>query len=502
MIIEQWVAMRIAIGAIEHESSSFTPVETPLSLFLRQHHYFEPESLLQRPGNTNTIVDGLINGVRKHGQTIVPLLWAKAPSGGQPTLETHEYVKNRLLAFLQPQLPVDGVLLSLHGAYSVQGIEDADGDITKAVRKLVGPACPIITVHDLHSNIGPDMVENATALIVEDTYPHTDMAERGEEAADMIVKTIRGEISPTVSWCSIPLFWNAAKMITAEPPMSTAMEQVFQIEQEPGVLTASLSVGYQWADVSVAGTSTLVVTDNDLVGAKQKAEKLGSWIWQHREDWMCPPLAATKALADGERIGKYPIILADQADNSGGGAPGDSTEVLRLFVEHDLQDAAVLYIVDPESVEQAQTAGVGNTVELRVGGKSHEMLGPPVTMNAEVLSLTDGHFIYDGPMFKNLETTVGNSALIRQRGIHVVLITLPNQPIDLAFSRTLGLDCTKMKYLCLKSTGHFRSGFSSFAGSIFNVDTASPLSQDFSKLPFQRLGRKIYPMDMDTTFEI
>jgi len=494
--------MKIAVGGIEHESSSFTPVETPLSLFLRDHHYFEGPSLLNRAGDTNTVVDGFLSGVRQQGKTVVPLIWAKAPSGGQPTLETHNHLKNLLLERLTDQLPVDGVLLSLHGSYSVQGIMDADGDITKAVRGVVGPDCPIITVHDMHCNIGPDMVDSATALIVMETYPHTDMAERALEAANMIVRTIRGEIQPTCGWCSIPIFWNAARMITAEQPMSGAIERLWKIEQDPGVLTASVGVGYQWADVDVAGASTLVVTDNDMPAAKQMANELGRWIWNHREDWLCPTLSAVEGLEQGEKLGKYPIILADQADNPGGGAPSDSTEILRLFVDRNLQDAAVLYIVDPESVQQAKSAGIGNTVELQVGGKSHELVGPPILMTAEVLALADGQFVYDGPMFKNLKTSLGDSALVRQRGVYVVLITQPNQPIDLAFSRTLGLDCRQMRYLCLKSTGHFRSGFGPIAGSIFNVDTASVLTQDFGKLPFTRLGRKIYPMESDAALRI
>ena len=284
--------------------------------------------------------------------------------------------------------------------------------------------------------------------------------------------------------------------------MSGAIERLWKIEQDPGVLTASVGVGYQWADVDVAGASTLVVTDNDLPAAKEMANELGRWIWDHREDWLCPTLSAVEGLEQGEELGKYPIILADQADNPGGGAPSDSTEILRLFVERNLQDAAVLYIVDPESVQQAKAAGVGSTVELQVGGKSHELAGPPVSMTAEVLALADGQFVYDGPMFKNLKTSLGDSALVRQRGVYVVLITKPNQPIDLAFSRTLGLDCRQMRYLGLKSTGHFRSGFGPIAGSIFNVDTVSLLTQDFDKLRFTRLGRKVYPMESGAALRI
>ncbi len=494
--------MRIAVGGIEHESSSFTPVKTPLSLFLLEHHYWEGKSLAQRPGDTNTIVDGFLHGLRRHGAEVIPLIWAKAPSGGQPTSETHEELKKRLMDRLGAAHPVDGVLLSLHGAYSVQGLDDGDGDVLKAVRGSVGPDCPVISVHDLHSNIGPDMVQNATALIVEDTYPHVDMAERGMEAADMMVRAVRGEVRPTLGWCPIPLLWSAPYMITAEEPMSMAMQQVFDLKKEPGVLTASLSVGYQWVDSDINGASTLVITDGDPETAQQKADLLARWIWKRRQTWICPPLAPADALDQGQAMGKYPIILADQSDNPGGGAPSDSTEILRLFIEMNLQDAAVLYMVDPETVWEAKQAGVGNTVSVRVGGKSHPLCGPPVPMQAEVRSLSDGRFVYDGPMFANLETTHGDSALLKQGGVYVVVISQPNQPIDLAFSRTLGLDCRKMRYLCLKSTGHFRSGFGAIAGSIFNVDTVGGLTSDFFNLHFQRLGRKVYPLHPDAQLGI
>ncbi|MCH2373565.1 MAG: M81 family metallopeptidase, partial [Planctomycetes bacterium] len=211
--------MRIAVGGIEHESSNFSPTETPLESFFHNTRCASTEELRKRSGEANTIIDGFIKGLRDQGEELVPLIWSHAGSGAQPTLETHEAIKGHLLDALRLQLPVDGILLSLHGAYSVQGLDDGDGDILEDVRKMVGPDCPIIAVHDLHCNIGETMVRNATALIVEDTYPHTDMAERGEEAAEMMVRTVRGEVKPTMGWRSLPLFCAAAHMISAEEPM-------------------------------------------------------------------------------------------------------------------------------------------------------------------------------------------------------------------------------------------------------------------------------------------
>jgi len=131
--------------------------------------------------------------------------------------------------------------------------------------------------------------------------------------------------------------------------------------------------------------------------------------------------------------------------------------------------------------------------------KSHPLVGPPVVMEVEVLATSDGQFTYDGPMWAGVADSMGDSAVLRQRGVTVVVISRRQQPIDLAFVRGLGLDCRRMRYLCLKSTGHFRSGFGPIAGSVYSVDATGLLTRDFKRLPFQRLGRKVYPVDADAT---
>lgn len=483
--------MRIAVGGIEHEASSFIPEPTPLAAF---NNLSRSGDEISRMGDANDIVDGLVRGVRDAGMDLVPLYWAFANSGGMCTRETFEVLKERLIKPLRDAVPVDGVLLSLHGAFSVQGVDDADGDILATVRELVGPSCPIIAVNDFHSNISSAMVQAADALIIERTYPHTDMAERGLDAAQLMASTVRGEVRPTMAFRPLPLFWSASRMITADHPMKSAIDELDRILAVPKVLTASISVGYQWADSPVVGASTVVVTDNDPLLATELADSYARWIWDRRDTWQRESLSPSKALEMGEAAGRYPIILADQADNPGGGAPGDSTEVLRLFVEKDLQDAAVLYVVDRQSVADARQAGVGATVHLKAGGKSHPLLGPPVDLTAEVIALSDGHFVYDGPMYAGRDEYLGDSALVRQGGLYVIFISEMCQPMDLAFPRSLGLDCRRLRYICVKSTGHFRSGFGPIAGSIFNVDAQGLLTQDFKRLPFKRLGRDVYPM--------
>ena len=190
------------------------------------------------------------------------------------------------------------------------------------------------------------------------------------------------------------------------------------------------------------------------------------------------------------------MVLADHADNTGGGSPGDSTEILKTFIEWGLTDSLVLYIVDPEVALQAHAAGVGQRIAVSVGGKSHPIQGPPVSMNARVMAISNGDFVYDGPMYSGLTGNMGCSAWLEQNGVSVVVVTATEQPLGPAFAKTLGIDCTKMKYLSVKSAAHFRASFEPFAGTIFNVDAAAIQTHDFKKLHYQKRTRPVFPVEI------
>ena len=293
----------------------------------------------------------------------------------------------------------------------------------------------------------------------------------------------------------LPLFWGTRCQVTAHPPMKEVIDKVHEMERRPGVVSMTVSTGFPWADVPDVGASVIAVTENNPDLARSLADELGDWIWQHRQRWYHPPVSVKEALAAGEKVGKYPIILADHTDNTGGGAPGDSTEVLRTFLEMKLQDALILYIVDTETVAAAHQAGVGQKIKVRLGGKSDERQGPPVEGEAEVLGLSAGEFRYDGPMYAGLTGNMGPSAWLRLDGVSVVVVTAREQPLDPAFARSLGIDCAACRYICVKSAAHFRSGFERFAGSIFNIDTAGILVHDFTRLTYTR-RRPVFPVEL------
>lgn len=491
--------MRIAIGGISHETSTFVATPTTRGEFETGFGLYRGQELMDRFRGSNTCTGGFIDAAHRQGVELVPLLWTFAYPGGLIPQLDYTTLKNELLDQLEQAMAstgrIDGVLLDLHGAMVVEGIDDGDGDLIESVRQTVRGTCPIVATFDLHGNHTQHRVDAATAVVGFDTYPHVDMAERGREAFDLIARTIRGEIQPVMAFRPLPLLWSASCQVTAHPPIDEAFRLVHEVENRPGILSVTLATGFPWADVPQLGASVIVVADHDRELARTTAEEIGDWVWARRDRWYEPPLTTTGALESGEQKGRYPIILADMADNTGGGAPGDSTEVLRTFLERDLQDALVLYVVDPTVAQQAHQAGAGGRISVELGGKSDPLQGPPIPLEAEVVALSDGKFTYDGPMYAGLTGDLGTSAWLRSRGVNVVVVSARMQPLDQAFARSLGIDCATMRYLAVKSAVHFRSGFEAIAGSIFNIDAAAIHTHQFGRLPYKRRPRPLYPLD-------
>lgn len=465
--------MRIAAGGICHESSSVIPSRTGQDEFESGFGFYRGGEVIRRFKNTNVPTSGFVAGAEKHGFDLIPILWTFAYPYGIVLADVYEKITGEFLERLAAALPLDGVLLDQHGAMVAEGIPDADGDFIASVRQIVGLECPIVVTTDLHANHTSARVATADAIIGFDTYPHVDQAERGLEAADLIVRLVRRQVVATAALERVPMFWHPAKQVSGQLPWSEVVERLHAIEREPGVLTATVATGFPHARVPCQGPSVIVVTDDDATAAHRHARSLASWILSRRDEYDAPPMSAKEAIALGNVNGKYPVILADQADNTGGGAPGDSTEVLSLFLDLELEDALILYMVDPVTVAEARGAGIDKSFAALVGGRSHPAQGKPVSMNATVLALGDGLFTYDGPMLAGLTGDMGPSAAIRQGGVTVICVTSREQPLDTAFTRTLGIDCASMRYIAVKSAVHFRSGFAEIAGSIFNIDAAA-----------------------------
>ena len=487
---------RVAVGGISHETSTFTPVKTTLQSF-RERDLLRGSEIVDKFTRTNSTIGGYIDGAMKHGFELVPTLMADAHTSAPTPRDVFDGLVEELLQRIGDAGALDGVLLDLHGSMCVgdldapDGLPDAEGYLLDRIHQVVAPDVPILAELDIHSNMTPWMIESADVLLGRRSYPEIDMAERAFQLADILARIWYEGLRPAMALHQIPMVWGM-NQVTAHPPMSEAIARLQEIESRPGVVCGSIATCYFLADVPDMGASVYVVADQDRDLAQRCADELGEWCYERRADWHFPMPTTQAALELADQAGQYPVIFADMRDNTGGGSPGDSTGALRTFLDAGLQDACVLNITDPDAVQQCRDAGVGATITLDVGGKSSPLQGEPVRMTAKVVALSDGRAPYDGPMYAGLSCDLGPSAHIEQDGVHVLLTTLREQPFDTALARSLALDPQRMKYVCVKSAAHFRSGFEPWAGAIYVV--SEPSVHNLGGLPFKRLNRSIYPL--------
>lgn len=487
--------MKVVTGAINHETSTFTTVPTTWESFKSRFGYLKGEEILKKFRGTNTPTGGFISGSEENGFELVPTVHANAHPSGPTPRDIFDEILNDLLQGIADAGKIDGVLLELHGAMVADGIDDAEGHILEAVRELVGLGVIVVAQLDIHANVSKRMVDMADILIGRKTYPEVDMADRGRECADLLMRSLHEGLRPTMALHQIPLVWGM-NQVTAHTPMSEAITELHRIVSTPRVMCGSIATCFPLSDVPDMGASVYVVTDGDEVIAQACADELGEWIFNRRADWQLYQPTTHEALALADEGGCFPAIFADRNDNTGGGAPGDSTGMLQSFLDGKLKNACVLYIVDSKAVEQCWNAGLGATLSLDVGGKSSPMQGNPCQMVAEVVALSDGHFFYDGPMWAGLEGYMGPSAHILQGELHVILISQREQPFDTAFALTLDLDPREMRYVGVKSAAHFRASFEAWSGVIYSVSENSVHHPSGGSLVYKRLGRKLYPFDI------
>ena len=492
--------MRIASGGVQHETNTFSKTPTTLADFVRDSECGPQLSggqvLFDRYRDTGCIHGGYIAGAEAIGAELLPLLSARAQPSGVVRQESFDTMLGWFLERLEKVLPVDGVLLDLHGAMVTEEHEDAEGAFVEAVRKLVGPKMPIIVTLDLHANIAAGMASLADVVIGFDTYPHVDMHERGHEAAELLGRMIRGEVRPLQAYRQLPLITMPPMQCTLREPMRTLVERLHRLEAEPGVLTATVSMGFPFADIRDAGVSVLVAADGDQALADDKADELASWLWDLRDD-LQPQLTPIEEVIDfvrGRPAGEL-TIFADGSDNPGGGAPCDGTVALQALINSDLDRAAVGVLFDPETAQQAHQAGVGATISVRLGGKTDEQHGTPVAGQATVKALCDGAFIHRGPMLQGVADHLGPTATLVIGGVEVVVSSQRRQCLDAEMLRIAGIEPTERRLLVLKSAVHFRADFGPLATHIFDADTPGIHRPDFRMFDYCKLRRPIYPLD-------
>jgi microcystin degradation protein MlrC len=477
-----------------HETNTFSTIPTDRRQFEAHGVHYGGE-IVETYRGTGTCLGGMIEAAERHGLTLLPSVAAAASPAGRVTKEIYEDVKSRLLADLRAAGRVDGVLLDLHGAMVAETCEDGEGDVLKAVRAAVGPDVPIAITLDLHGNLSADIVAHANLLHGYKTYPHVDMAERGLDAGERLVEAMKGRLRPTAALRQPLLLPPLGSQRTAVGPMRRLYDRAGEMEKDPRVIAISIFAGFPLADIRDAGLSIVVVTDNDQALAERLAGELEALAWAHRHEFTHTGLPVAEAVARARAIEGRPVVLADMADNTGGGAAGDGTEILRELLRVGARSAVVACVWDPEAAAACARAGVGASVTLKVGGKVDDRHGQPVEVTGRVRTLSDGRFVHKGPMMRGLEGRLGTTAVLEVDGVKIILISQRRQTLDPEMLRFVGVDPLAEHILVVKSTIHYRAAFEPIAHTIIEVDAPGLSSSNLERFVYHRVRRPIFPLD-------
>lgn len=492
--------MRIALGSFAHEANTFCPRATTLEHFRAQTLKYG-EEMLPTPGTFNEEAGALSGLSQETGCQVIPLMAARALSGGPLTRETFETILGDLIARLKAALPVDGVLLVLHGAMMAEGEPDATGAVLQAVREMVGPSVPVVGTLDLHANVTERMVRHATALVGYHTAPHVDMFDAGRSAARLLVRTLRGEISPTMALVRLPMILPPENGRTTEGPLSEVMDQALELERTGAALHATAFSVQPWMDAPDVACATLVVTNGDAPAARAHAQALARAFWERRREFVSklvlPDVAFQRALARSEGT----VVFCDSADSPTSGSTGDSTVILQAALRAaPIAEMVLLNVVDPEAVVQAIRAGVGAEVTVQVGGRLSPMYYQPVAFTGYVKTISDGVFRFKGPGMRGVTHRMGRTVVLTQGGIHLVVMERAVSQWDPQLYRSLGLEPSDARVVQVKSPAAFRAAYQDIADEVYIIASPGVSSPDLTALTWHHLTRPIYPLDPDISW--
>lgn len=494
--------IRIATAGFQHESNTFSPIPASLDLWRRSGMLRDALSIRNEYATSQSTLAGFFAAAAEDPEIdLVPLFFTRLTPMGAITQDAMVLILDDIVGAIRDNGPWDAVLLPQHGAAVSVPWPDADGELVRRVRELVGPGVPIGLALDMHGNISPQMVHNATVTTVYQTNPHIDAYAQALHCARLIVQTVRGKIKPTCALATPPLIVNILCQGTSDAPMSELLRMAQVQRQRPGVLSISIVEGYPYADVAEMGMSFIAVTDDDQPLADDVAQQLALAAWDKRAALNQGGTPIDAALARAKAAPEGPVVLFDVGDNVGGGSPGDSTHILhaarRLGVTDLLQA-----LCDPQVVQQAQTAGVGGRIVVSVGGKTDNLHGAPFDVAATVTALSDGRYEETGPTHGGFRFfNDGPSCALRtDDGFTLVLTSHAAGSSSLQQFRALGIEPTAMKTIVAKGVHSPRPAMEPIAKEMIWVATPGVTTADLATFTYRHRRAPLYPFEPDTVW--
>jgi microcystin degradation protein MlrC len=481
---------RIAVGGIQHETNTFSPVTATYADFEAPDAWpglTRGAALFEAVRGINLPVAGFVDEARGLHHELLPLTWCSAQPSGPVTRDAFERISAMLLDDIRGHGRIDAVYLDLHGAMVTEHLDDADGELLWRVREAVGADVPVVASLDFHANLSRTMAQCATALVSYRTYPHVDMADCGARAAKVLHDLLRGtQVASYLKQVDflIPL----TSQSTLVEPMRTLMREVEDAERPP---LASLCIfpGFPAADVVDCGPS-VYGCGSDAFYVATTVRQFASDMAAREAGFALELYTIEQAIAEIARSPAprgRPIILADTQDNPGAGGNADTTSLIKALVARGTISVLAGVICDPDAAVRAHAAGEGATLDLRLGARSGTPGETPLEVRCKVVALGDGRFIGTGPFYRGARFELGPMALLEVGGVRIAVASRKQQAADQAMFRHLHVEPADHALLVLKSSVHFRADFGPIASRILVVEAPGPNIADPAKLPFRKL---------------
>ena len=479
---------RIGVASLVQETNTFSPKPT----VREDYTVLVGEDALLTLAGTNTEFAGAVARLEELGAEVAPLLAAWALPSGPVTDDTFEYLAGLLDRELARALPLDGLVLSLHGAMVAGSVFDADAALIEVARRRIG-SVPLGVCLDLHANVTERMVELADIMVGYHTEPHVDMASTGERIARLVVKTVRGGIVPVMALAKRPMLVPAEGMRTDMGPMSEVRSLAYSRTGGP-VLDVSLFPVQPWLDVPELGLGVLVVTDGDLTVAGLRAEQLADEVWRRRDRMTTPrlmtPEEAFRAVRESDC---RPFVMAHTADCPTAGAPGDDPVMVTEAARH-APDLVVFHsVLDPEVSRRCHNE-VGGQVRIVVGG-AFEQSVVPVEVEGVVTAAGSGSYRLTGRSFTGREVSMGEWAVIATGNHHLLVSSAPSITADPGTWRHAGLEPDRSDVLIVRSCSDYRANFPGSAPEAVTLDLPGPSTPRLEHLEFRHAPKPLYPHD-------
>lgn len=483
---------KIAIGQIWQEQNTFSPVKTNLDDF-KQFGLYCGEEIISKFSEINEL-GGFIKTLRQEKNIeIIPTIRAWSWPKGNVEPDTYKYLKSELLSYIKKNLPLDGVLVSFHGAMVSDSHLDVEGDILESIKKEIGVGIPVVISCDLHANITARMLKFTDYIEGYHTCPHIDLFRTGQKAAEILLEILKKKIIPDRGFLKLPLITPARAHDSGTGPFKKLFDKIKEIESTEGVKGTSIFPVQPWLDVPELGWSVVVYSEKEKIDPQPLAEEIAGYAWQLKEEFFLDELSPEEAIEEAKKMKRGLMVVSD-SDATTAGSPGDNTIILEAMLKSAIDFPVLMCFIDPEIVQKSIDSGIGNKIRGVIGGKMDNIYCSPVNIEGTIKNIVDGKFSIDGHVGKNF-FDMGQMSIIEIGNINI-LVSEKNGPFyEETVYKNAGLNPLDFRMLVVKSPVGFRYAFKNIADRIAMVQHAGFSSSDLGLFKFRNISGPLYPFD-------